>query len=220
VEVLPNFHPELSSRRGGDAAGAVTLMLVPTFDAVTPDAPSPSSDFLDTVCSYLDPRRLVTTEVFLRGPEYVGIWISIGIQVLPGLNPAPVREAVKSAVLEFLAPIVGGPQQLPDDPAVLLSAPLSPSLYKGWPLGKSVISLEVLAVAGRTSGVEFVQEVLLAQSGAAVPQVDMTGLQLPRVLGISVTNGPALSLDELRGAGTAVAPTGAAQLPVIPGECH
>ena len=220
VEVLPNYHPELSSRRGGDAAGAVTLMLVPTFDPVTPDAPSPSNDFLDTVCSYLDTRRLVTTEVFLRGPEYVGIWISIGIQVLPGINPAPVREAVKAAVLQFLAPIVGGPQQLPDDPAVLLNAPLSPSVYKGWPLGKPVISLEVMTVAGRTSGVEFVQDVLLAQTGAVVPQVEMTGLQLPRVLGISVTNGPALSLDELRG-GTQTGPTaGVAQLPVIPGECN
>jgi hypothetical protein len=220
VEVLPNYHPELSSRRGGDAAGAVTLMLVPTFDPVTPDAPSPSNDFLDTVCSYLDTRRLVTTEVFLRGPEYVGIWISIGIQVLPGMNPAPVREAVKAAVLQFLAPIVGGPQQLPDDPAVLLNAPLSPSIYKGWPLGKPVISLEVMTIAGRTSGVEFVQEVLLAQSGAAVPQVEITGLQLPRVLGISVTNGPALSLDELRGGTTQAGPTGVAQLPVIPGECN
>jgi hypothetical protein len=221
VEVLPNYHPELSSRRGGDAAGSVTLMLVPTFDPVTPDAPSPSNDFLDTVCSYLDTRRLVTTEVFLRGPEYVGIWISIGIQVLPGINPAPVREAVKAAVLQFLAPIVGGPQQLSDDPAVLLNAPLSPSVYKGWPLGKPVISLEVMTVAGRTSGVEFVQDVLLAQTGAAVPQVEMTGLQLPRVLGISVTNGPALSLDELRGATTPTGPTaGVAQLPVIPGECN
>jgi hypothetical protein len=220
VEVLPNYHPELSSRRGGDAAGAVTLMLVPTFDPVTPDAPSPSNDFLDTVCSYLDTRRLVTTEVFLRGPEYVGIWISIGIQVLPGINPAPVREAVKAAVLQFLAPIVGGPQQLPDDPAVLLNAPLSPSIYKGWPLGKPVISLEVMTVAGRTSGVEFVQEVLLAQSGPAVAQVEITGLQLPRVLGISVTNGPALSLDELRGGTTQAGPTGVAQLPVIPGECN
>jgi hypothetical protein len=220
VEVLPNYHPELSSRRGGDAAGAVTLMLVPTFDPVTPDAPSPTNDFLDTVCSYLDTRRLVTTEVFLRGPEYVGIWISIGIQVLPGINPAPVREAVKSAVLQFLAPIVGGPQELPDDPAVLLNAPLSASIYKGWPLGKPVISLEVMTVAGRTSGVEFVQDVLLTQTGAAVPQVEMTGLQLPRVLGISVTNGPALSLDELRGGVTQTGPTaGVAQLPVIPGEC-
>jgi hypothetical protein len=77
-----------------------------------------------------------------------------------------------------------------------------------------------MTVAGRTSGVEFVQDVLLAQSGPAVAQVDLTGLQLPRVLGISVTNGPALSLDELRGGTTQVTAIGAAQLPVIPGECH
>lgn len=226
VEVIPNFHPELSSGRGGDAAGAVTLMLIPTFDPVTPDAPMPSTDFLDTVCSYLDTRRLITTEVFLRGPDYVGIWVSIGIQVLPGLNPAPVREAVKAAVLQFLAPTTGGPQELPDDPAVVLTAPWSASVYKGWPLGKSVISLELMTVAGRVSGVEFVQDVLLTQTGTAVPQVDMAGLQLPRVLGISVTNGAPLSLDELRGqptattGGTGTGGPGPAQLPVIPEECQ
>jgi hypothetical protein len=224
VEVLPNFHPELSSGRGGDAAGAVTLMLIPTFDPVTPDAPMPNSAFLNTVCSYLDTRRLITTEVFLRGPDYVGIWISVGIQVLPGLNPAPVREAVKAALLQFLAPMVGGPQELPDDPSMLLNAPWSDSIYKGWPLGKSVISLELMTVAGRVSGVEFVQDVLLTQTGAAAPQVDLAGLQLPRVLGISVTVGAPLSLDELRGQATATAPGGtasaAAQLPVIPEECQ
>lgn len=221
VEVLPNYHPELSSRRGGDAPGAVTLMLIPTFDPVNPDAPLPSSDFLDTVCSYLDPRRLVTTEVFLRGPQYVGIWISIGIQVLPGINPAPVREAVKAAVLQFLAPTAGGPQTLPEDPAVLLNTPLSASAYKGWPLGKPVIALEIMTIAGRTSGVEFVQDVLLAQSGAALPQVEMTGLHLPRILGISVTNGPPLSLDELRGSKPSTGgPAGGTQLPVIPQECN
>jgi hypothetical protein len=224
VEVIPNFHPELSSGRGGDAPGAVTLMLIPAFDPVNPDAPMPNSDFLQTVCSYLDPRRLITTEVFLRGPDYVGIWVSIGIQVLPGLNPATVRDDVKSAVLDFLAPTKGGPQQLPDDPAVLLSAPAT--IDKGWPLGKSVIALELSTIAGRTSGVEFVQEVLLTQTGPSVPQVDISGLQLPRVLGISVAVGPALPLDDLRGQTTPAATGGgtgagnAAQVPVIPQECQ
>src|SRR6185437_8844165 len=64
VEVLPNYHPELSAGQGGDAPGAVTLMLVPSFDADHPTAPTPTQEFLDTVCSYLDPRRLITTEVF------------------------------------------------------------------------------------------------------------------------------------------------------------
>jgi hypothetical protein len=89
-------------------------------------------------------------------------------------------------------------------------------------LGKSVIGLEIMTVAGRTSGVEFVQDVYLAQSAGAAAQIEMTGLQLPRVLGISVVNGPAMPLDELRGTQTpSIASTGAAKapLPVIPQEC-
>lgn len=220
VEVLPAFHPELSTGRGGDAPGAITVLLIPTFDPINPDAPSPSNDFLDTVCSYLDTRRLITSEVFLRGPDYVGIWVSVGIQILPGLNAGPVRDAVKAAILSFLAPTTGGPQQLPDDPAILLSAPQA--VYKGWPLGKSVIALELMAVAGRVPGIEFVQNVLLAQDGGSVAQVDFSGLQLPRVLGISVTDGDPLSLAELQGTTSTTGGgtgAGAAQVPVIAQEC-
>jgi hypothetical protein len=220
VEVLPDFHPDLSSGHGGDTPGVVTLMLIPSFDPVSPNAPSPSNDFLDTVCSYLDTRRLITTEVFLRGPEYVGIWISVGIKLLPGLNAGTVREAVTAALQSFLAATTDGPQQLPDDPSILLSSPQA--FYKGWPLGKSVIALELMAVAGRVSGVEFVQPVLLAQDGGtAVQQVDFSGLQLPEVLGISVVEGDPIPLAELQGtAPPSTGGTGAAQVPVIPQECN
>lgn len=222
VEVLPDFHPELSGGRGGDAPGVVTLMLIPSFDPVNLGAPSPSNDFLDTVCRYLDTRRLITTEVFLRGPEYVGIWISVGIQVLPGLNAGPVRDDVSAALQSFLAPTTGGPQQLPDDPAILLSAPHA--VYKGWPLGKSVIGLELMAVAGRVPGVEFVHGVLLAQgNGGAVAQVDFSGLQLPQVLGISVVDGDPMPLAQLQGTAppaTVGNGSGAAQVPVVPQECN
>jgi hypothetical protein len=220
VEVLADFHPELSGGHGGEAAGVVTLMLIPSFDPVNPTAPSPSNDFLDTVCNYLDTRRLITTEVFLRGPDYIGIWISVGIRVLPGLNAGPVRDAVTAALQAFLAPTAGGPQQLPDDPAILLSAPQS--VYKGWPLSKSVIALELMAVAGRVGGVEFVQGVLLAQGNSgSVPQVDFSGLQLPQVLGISVVDGDPLPLAELQGtAPPTTGGSGATQVPVVPQECN
>ncbi len=220
VNVLPNYHPELSSGRG-DAPGAVTLLLIPAFDPVQPDAPVPQNDFLNTVCSYLDSRRLITTEVFLRGPEYVGIWVSIGVQVVPGVPAAPVRGAVKAAVADFLAPIKGGTEELPADPTVLFDAPQTAEDI-GWPLGKSVIALEIMAVAGRVKGIEFVNEVLLATDGAAIAQLDISGLQLPRILGISVVDGAATPIDELRsGPGSTTIPSGGfAQVPVIPGECQ
>jgi hypothetical protein len=218
VDVLPNYHPELSSG-SGDAPGAVTLMLIPAFDPVQPDAPMPTSNFLNTVCSYLDTRRLITTEVFLRGPEYVGVWISVGIQVLPGASAAPVREAAKNAITEFLAPTKGGIQTLAEDPAELLNAPQTAE-DNGWPLGKSVIALELMAVAGRVKGIEFINKVLLATDAGPVAQVDLSGLQLPRILGISVTDGEPLPMEELQqGPASTSAPTGVAQVPVIPEEC-
>ena len=225
VDVVPNYNPELAGNQPGDAAGAVTLMIIPSYDAVQPDAPLPDRMFLDTICSYLDGRRLITTEVFLRGPNYRGIWISIGIKVLAGLNDAPIREAVKQAVLSFLGPFPGGTQQLPSDPTALLSAPQASGKAKGWPLGRPVIDLELATVAGRVAGVDFVQPPILIAEGAgpAIAQVNMSGLDLPRVLGISVTSGTPLDLDQLRGLGIPPAPAlgpAVVQVPVIPEECR
>ena len=68
LDVIPAFSPELTPNEPGDAPGAVTVMVIPKYDPVQPDAPRPDRPFLDTVCNYINSRRLVTTEVFLRGP--------------------------------------------------------------------------------------------------------------------------------------------------------
>ena len=224
VEVVPNYNPELAGNQPGDAAGAVTLMIIPSYDAMQPDAPLPDRLFLDTICSYLDGRRLITTEVFLRGPNYRGIWISIGIKVLAGLNDAPIREAVKQAILAFVAPFPGGKQQLASDPTALLSAPQAGGTQKGWPLGRPVIDLELATIAGRVPGVDFVQPPILIAEGAgsAMTSINMSGLDLPRVLGISVTSGAPTDLDQLRGIQAPSAPTqgpNLVQVPVIPEGC-
>jgi hypothetical protein len=213
VEVLPAFSPELGTSEPGDAPGAVTLMIIPKYDPVQPDAPVPNQNFLDTVCAYVDPRRLVTTEVYLRGPVYKQIWISIGINVEAGRSIAEVREAVKSRLLQFLSPLVGGPDVSPDQAG---------DVDRGWPLRKPVVALELMARASSVPGVSSVNRVLLAQGvDAPSDQVEMRGLELPRVAGISVSVGEPASLDELRGQAGA-APTGSPTLvpvPVIPDEC-
>ena len=56
-------------------------MAIPAFDAAFPHAPRPDRLFVDALCNYLDPRRLVTTELAIRGPAYVGVWVSIGIEI-------------------------------------------------------------------------------------------------------------------------------------------
>src|SRR5439155_15015867 len=70
IDVIPASSPEPGLNEPGDAPGAVTLMIVPLNDPKRPDAPQPDRLLLDTVCTWLDPRRLITTELFLRGPIY------------------------------------------------------------------------------------------------------------------------------------------------------
>jgi hypothetical protein len=230
VEVLPAYNPELGSNEPGDAAGAVTLMIIPKYDPAQPDAPMPDRLFLDTICTYIDARRLVTTEVFLRGPIYKSIWVSVGINVIAGESIATVREAVKSALQLFLSPLPDMSPDVTESQTPQLTTPQDAMAYRGWPLRKPVVGLELMAVASRVPGVALVNNVLLAEGLAdATPQIDMRGLELPRLAGIVVTPGEPLELNQLRGMPTPSAGQGepggggaAPQLvpiPVIPEEC-
>ena len=223
VEVIPAFNPELAPSEPGDAPGAVTLMLIPRFDPKQPDAPNADAIFLDTICRYLDPRRLVTTQLFLRGPSYKQIWISAGINVVAGVSTAEVREAVKQALLQFLAPLQQSPAGLLDNQVTLLNAPSYGSTRKGWPLRKPVTARELLAVASRVAGVLLVNDVLISEgTKPATDQIQMTGLELPRVMGISVTIGDPMDLDQLRGQpapGTTTVASKIVPVPVVPEEC-
>ena len=212
VDVIAAYSPELAPSAPGDAPGAVTLLVIPRTDLLHPDAPEPDQPFLDAICSYIDPRRLVTTEVFLRGPAYKPIWVSVGIDVVAGVSVAEVRDAVRGALLGFLSPLpapAGGPYAHADH---------------GWPREKPVVPLELLAVASRVAGVNLVRPVLLA-AGAGAPsetdRVTLSGLELPLVAGISVVAGDPLALDELRGSAPPAAPVGrkVVPVPVIPDTC-
>src|SRR5439155_15202094 len=103
VDILPMFHPEM----GTLAPGVVTVLVVPN-DRRHPEGPVPDQFFLRAVCEYLEPRRVLTSEVHVRGPEYVPVSVSVGVDVLAGKDLAVVREAVKAAVRSFLSPLEGG----------------------------------------------------------------------------------------------------------------
>ena len=219
IEVLPAAHPDVAPLTIGSAPGAVTLMAIPTRDPSHPDAPRADRPFLNTLCNYLDPRRLVTTELVLRGPDYVGIWISIGIEVAGGQSVAEVVENVKTRIKAFLSPLPAPDTPMPQLP-MLYGPDIDPAL-RGWPLARAVHARSLQAEVARAAGVVSVEDVLLAQgSGPAVDSVDLSGLQLPEILGLSVVAGPPLSLDVLRGAtATPTAAVGRMPVPVLAGTC-
>ncbi len=198
VEILPLVHPDLPDFA---ADGVVTLLALPRFDAVQPDAPRPDRLFLETICDYLAPRRLVTTELHVRGPAYVPVYVSAGIEVVPGYDTAPVREGVQDLLRQFLSPLFGG-----YDGA-------------GWPLDRDVEVLELTAMAARVDGVAKVTGLLLAEGAeAATDRVPIAHLSLPRVAGILVQTGDPAPIDALRGAAPTESST-ALPIPVIVSEC-
>jgi predicted phage baseplate assembly protein len=229
VEVIPAFSPELTPSEPGDAPGVVTLMLIPRYDPKQPDAPNADSIFLDTICRYLDPRRLVTTQLILRGPVYKPVWVSVGINVVAGSSLAEVREAVKASLLDFLAPLRQSQAAQLDNQAAFLQTPQYAYMQKGWPLRKPVTARELLAVASRVPGILLINDVLICEdTKPAADQIPMSGLELPRVAGISVTIGDPMDLDQLRGQ-VATPPTGGGgagtpaltivPVPIVPEEC-
>jgi Baseplate J-like protein len=212
VDVIPAFNPELSPSAPGDVPGAVTLLVLPRSDRDNRDAPLPDQPFLDAICAYIDPRRLVTTECFLRGPDYQPIWLSVAVDIVAGVSTAEARDAVRDALRGFLSP-------LPVPAGAFAHA------ATGWPRGKPVVPLELLAVAARVPAVELVRGVLLAAGdgpGSASEPVRMSGLQLPRLAGLSVVVGAdPLPLDELRGSAppSAPVPKKVVPVPIIPESC-
>jgi predicted phage baseplate assembly protein len=225
VEVLAAYNPMLARHEPGNAPGAVTLMVIPRYSAKRPDAPEPDELFLKAICDYLEPRRLVTTELFLNGPQYQPIYISVGISVVAGRNfsAAVVREQVAQRLKQFLSPIPSADREPPERETSSLTTPVADATRNGWPLGSAVLVRELEAEVARVPGVAMVNGLLLA--GASGPEVDtrieMQGLQLPRIDGIQVNVGLPTPIANVRGdidQGPPAVRT-MAPVPAIPKEC-
>lgn len=142
AECLPRFHPPT---RQSEKPGIVTVVVWPQEDALHPDAPLPDANLLKTVCSWLDERRLVTTELYVVPPTYRKVAISVALQVKPGYGAEAVRRWVELVLRQYLAPL----------------PPFGPS-GNGWPLGRRVYGPELQAAALQVEGVEFLEELEVA----------------------------------------------------------
>jgi hypothetical protein len=75
---------------------------------------------LGTICSYLDARRMLTTELYVVGPTYVRVTLRLAAVQTPGADAAEAANALTEAMRRFLHPIYGGNDG------------------KGWPFGGTI----------------------------------------------------------------------------------
>lgn len=93
------------------------------------------------ITGYLDPRRMVTTQVRVEEPLYQGLMVVARIGAVPGVRLEAVREAAVDALYGYVNPLVGGPDGA------------------GWPFGRTVDDADVQAVLRTLPGVATVDRV-------------------------------------------------------------
>lgn len=163
-----------------EAAGVVSVVLLPVMDLSSPLAPLPGYDLLRRVAAYLDVRRLATTELYVVPPTYVPVALSVGLSVRPGYQVDAVRGWVEQILRQYLAAL---PPDGPDG--------------GGWTLGRTVRAAELEAVAVQVEGVEYVVGSALARlegdEADPVDEVRLERWELPELASLTVVAGAPLA---------------------------
>ncbi|MGA3345111.1 MAG: baseplate J/gp47 family protein [Terracidiphilus sp.] len=182
VEVLPLFMPQT---RTSNVPGVVSVMVIPNKTGVLNPCPRADRPTLETVYQYLDPCRPVAAEMYIIASEYVGLGISVGVEVKTGYGLLQVSQAVETALRSYLWPLAPGGID-----------------STGWPLGRNVRSLELEVVVSQVPGVIEVNGLnlfqvlssgayqLIAADSSGSPELVLQSWQLPEVLAVSVIASP------------------------------
>jgi predicted phage baseplate assembly protein len=106
TKALAQFHPDYPDV---EVPGVVTVVIVPEADD---PAPRPSQALLETVCRYLETRRILGTELHLIEPQYIKITVEARVQVEPYASTDEVRINIIQAINAELDPLGRGKQQV------------------------------------------------------------------------------------------------------------
>jgi predicted phage baseplate assembly protein len=144
---LPLVNP---SYAGVDVAGAITIIVVPDADPTVPN-PVPSDGLLQSVCAYLNPRRLITTELYVIGPTYQLVSVKADMIALSSSDLAKVKTDAEQSLTDFFHPLRGGIDGL------------------GWPLGGTVYYSKVYQRVLSVAGVDRINSLTISLDGVEYP---------------------------------------------------
>lgn len=96
---IPLAHPD---HPGIDVPGTVTVVIVPDNKSYPP---KPSSELIRFVCNQLDKYRLLTSELFVKGPEYIEITVQTVVSAKPFFAFGTVEQKIRDALNERLDPL-------------------------------------------------------------------------------------------------------------------
>ncbi len=135
--------------------GTVLLLVVPEIEAevreLRPENLAISPDMHALIISYLDERRLLTTQVELTTPKYQWVTIQARIKTVNNFVNERVKREAERRLYSFIRPVQGGP-----DPMLRFDTPGA-----GWPFGRTLYISEIYPILQTIEGVEFVEKIEL-----------------------------------------------------------
>lgn len=154
--------------------------------------------------------------MYVIGTEYVPLGISVAVEVRSGFDVLQVSKQVELALRNYLWPTAPGGSD-----------------NSGWPLGRTVRSLELEVAVSRVDGVVEVNGLLLFQMLASrvyepLPvdandrsELTLQSWQLPELLQVSVTAGPDGSgvMPDKSIPATVAADPNTVAVPIVPKLC-
>ena len=138
-----------------DGVGTRGVVAIASDVALTVDAPvtiggpvgEPS--LIGAVRSYLEPRRLLTAQVNVVGPQYVDVRVQAALVAAFGVRELVAKTDALDALLRFLDPLAGGADG------------------GGWPFGRDVFVSELYALLEGLASVDHVTSVTVSTADAA-----------------------------------------------------
>jgi hypothetical protein len=109
-----------------------------------------------TILAHLDQYRLLTTNVVVREPKYVGVQVQAQIVISEYGSPETIKARVLEYLRCFISPLSLG--LLNNELAQFIGAN-----WEGWPFGRSLYIAELYSLIQQIPGVKHVLEVSLNQ---------------------------------------------------------
>ncbi|HEX7317675.1 MAG TPA: putative baseplate assembly protein [Pyrinomonadaceae bacterium] len=160
ARAIPLYAPGMKNYPLAHAHASVSVVVVPYSTALRP---FPSEGFVQTVCRHLDRHRLLTTRVYVIGPEYVGVSVRATVKLFPEFGQTETLARVQKSLDDFLRPLPAD-----DDPDA-----------EGWPFGRTVYRSEIYQLIESVEGVDCVEKVTLAASGVGVARSAEGNILIP-----------------------------------------
>lgn len=147
--------------------GVVSVIVLPEPARQTDVELQPSSSLVDKLSRFLDRRRLLTTRVFVVGPQYVPISFDVQLTAESHTNAEQLKGAIDTHMRQFFHPLTGGDQG------------------NGWPLGRSVYKSELFQLIESVEGVDHVDAIVIGGNRSLASRA-LGENQLPLVKDITI----------------------------------